>query len=64
VGRLAGRDEQHPVEPEGKRRLLRQDQVTEVGRIERTPEDAQRTDALPPHLAVAVDDVLGRGQLA
>ena len=68
VRRLAGRHQQHPIEPQLERRLLGEHQVPDVRRVERAPENADRGDLPPtpdsPDLAVAVDDVLERGQLA
>ena len=68
VRRLAGRHQQHLVEPELPRRLLGEHQVPDVRRVERAPENADRGDRSQPlslaDLAVAVDDVLERRQLA
>ncbi len=43
VRRLARRHEQHPLEPKLRSRLLGQHEVTDVGRVERAPEDPERS---------------------
>ena len=50
IGRFAHRNEHYLVQPELKRRLLREHQVPDVRRIERAPEDADRADLGPPTL--------------
>ena len=44
VRRLAGRHQQHLLQPELERRLLAEHQVPDVRRVERAPENADRGD--------------------